>query len=209
MSAMPGPQLTVLSVADRADAWEAAGFATQGEDVAIDAVRLRCGVAGPASGIVAWGFDAETADVIDGILTLEEPRHGLDARLHPNGVTDIDHVVMMSPDGERSIAALEAVGFAVRRTREFTRGGKEMRQTFLWMGDTILEMAWEADVHEPGPATIWGLAFSVADLDETVDFLGDRCSEPRDAVQPGRRVSTLRTKDLGISVPTLLISPHR
>jgi len=205
---MRGPQLTVISVVDPVDGWEAAGFSSFEDDVAVDSVRLRTGVAGPANGIAAWGFDRETADVLDGILTLQEPRHGLDASPHPNGVVEIDHLVMMSPDGPRTISALEAVGFEVRRTREFKRGGTEMRQTFFWMGDTILEMAWEAGVADPGPATLWGLAFTVEDLDETVAYLGERCSQPRDAVQPGRRVATLRTRDLGISVPTLFISPN-
>jgi hypothetical protein len=30
----------------------------------------------------------------------------------------------------------------------------------------------------------------------------------KDAVQPGRRITTLRTRELGMSVRTALISPH-
>ena len=43
-----------------------------------------------------------------------------------------------------------------------------------------------------GPARLWGLAFGVEDLDRTAQALGDLLGRPRDAVQPGRRIATLR-----------------
>jgi hypothetical protein len=46
------------------------------------------------------------------------------------------------------------------------------------------------------------------DLDATAAHLGDVTSAPKDAVQKGRRISTLRTRDLDISVPVAFMSPH-
>jgi hypothetical protein len=51
------------------------------------------------------------------------------------------------------------------------------------------------------------LPFVAPDLDSTVAALGDRVSEIRAAVQPGRRIATLR-RCAGLSVPVALITPH-
>jgi hypothetical protein len=51
----------------------------------------------------------------------------------------------------------------------------------------------------PGPASLWGLTFAVDDLEATAEFLGDRVGRVKDAVQPGRRITTLRGKEIGIS----------
>ena len=57
-----------------------------------------------------------------------------------------------------------------------------------------------------GPAFFWGLAFKVADLDATAAFLGEeRSSPPRPAVQPGRRIATLR-RSAGLAVPVALMT---
>ena len=57
-----------------------------------------------------------------------------------------------------------------------------------------------------GPAFFWGLAFKVADLDATVAAIGEeRCSAPRPAVQPGRRIATLR-RSAGLAVPVALMT---
>jgi hypothetical protein len=45
-----------------------------------------------------------------------------------------------------------------------------------------------------GPARLWGLAFGVDDLDRTARSLGDMLGTPRNAVQPGRRIATLRAE---------------
>ncbi len=57
------------------------------------------------------------------------------------------------------------------------------------------------------PATFWGLALVTDDLDATAAGLGAACTTPKQAVQPGRRIATLKTRDLGISVPIAFMSP--
>ena len=56
------------------------------------------------------------------------------------------------------------------------------------------------------PAFFWGLALTAPDLEATVAGLGDRASEVRPAVQPGRRIATLR-RSAGLALPVALITP--
>jgi len=60
-----------------------------------------------------------------------------------------------------------------------------------------------------GPAQCWGLVFSVADLDELVSSWGDEVvSAPRPAVQPGRRIASLR-RGAGVATAVAFMTPHR
>jgi hypothetical protein len=68
----------------------------------------------------------------------------------------------------------------------------------------ILEVVEHARV-EPGPARFWGITFAVGDLDEAARTLGDRLGSIRDAVQPGRRIATIR-REAELGLPVALIS---
>ncbi|HEX6780468.1 MAG TPA: hypothetical protein VF125_00400 [Solirubrobacterales bacterium] len=130
---------------------------------------------------------------------------------HPNGLTAIDHVVAISPDLDRTVAALSFAGLDLRRVREEPTPAGAPRQAFFRLGPTILEVVQEPpEVTErkgDRPAFFWGLAFVAPDLDGTIAFLGEeRVSEIRDAVQPGRRIATLR-RAAGLSVPVALMTP--
>jgi hypothetical protein len=122
---------------------------------------------------------------------------------HPNGVTRIDHLVVTTPDLDRTTAALEAAGLAARRTRE---AGRERRQRFFRLDEVIVELVGPVEPAGDGPATLWGFAFTVADLDATAGGLAGRIGEPRQAVQAGRRIATLRRSD-EVSVPVAFMSP--
>jgi len=50
------------------------------------------------------------------------------------------------------------------------------------------------------------MTYVVTDIDATASFFGDRTARVKDAVQPGRRISTLRHQEFGMSVRTALIS---
>ena len=50
------------------------------------------------------------------------------------------------------------------------------------------------------------LSFGSHELKVTV---GDRVGTPKDAVQPGRRIATLRHRDLGLGLPVAVMTPHR
>lgn len=183
-----------LRVGDAPAAWQAAGFTVDGGVCLIDGVRIRLG--GSGSGITDWtlrGIPPATTHV-DGVPTAvstAEPGH---PSTHANGVTRIDHVVLMTPDLPRTTAALAKLDLEVRRERD----AGAFRQAFLKLGDVVLEVVGPQEPGE-GSTHVWGLTFCVDDLDATAAFLGDRISRVKDAVQPGRRITTLRGREIGIS----------
>ena len=202
-------QLRGVEIGDAPEAWRRAGFAVDGDRFVI--ARTVFHLVGPSGGRGIRGItvDGIAAD-IDGLpftgATADPPP---DDRGHANGVVDIDHLVAMSPDMDRTSAALVGAGLELRRTRTFGDGAELRRQAFFWLGDVILELAGLDRAHEPGPASLWGLALTTTDLDAAGDALGDAMGDAKDAVQPGRRIATIRTRDLGISVPVALMTPHR
>ena len=123
---------------------------------------------------------------------------------HPNGATRIDHIVVFTPDLERTTAALEEAGIERRRVREVELDEGRLRQGFFRLGEVILEVVEHGDV-EPGPARFWGITFAVSDLDAAAALLGDRLGSIKDAVQPGRRIATVRT-EANLGLPVALIS---
>ena len=211
------PRLTELHIGDDPAAWSAAGFAVVDGVTQVGHVLLRFTGTSSADaslthtseprGIHSWAFDQAIGSEIDGVPTVQTPETTETAAQHPNGVNHFDHVVLMSPDSDRTTAALTALGFEVRGVREYDMNDKPMRQTFFWMGDVILELVGPRDAGE-GYARLWGLAFSCPDLDGTVASLGERSSEARTAIQPGRRIASLRHKDLNITVPVAFMTPH-
>ncbi|MFL6061010.1 MAG: hypothetical protein ACJ72E_07255 [Marmoricola sp.] len=145
---------------------------------------------------------------LDGVPTTSSEAAPADPAQHPNGVTHIDHLVLLSPDLARTAAALAAIGVEPRRERTGELGGAPVRQVFFRLGDVILEVVGSPDAAGQGPSSLWGITFTVADIDASAAVLGEHTSTVKDAIQPGRRITTLRNRDLGMSVRTALISPH-
>ena len=152
------------------------------------------------------------ATELDGLPTAQSDRPPPSERPpHSNGVTVLDHVVAIAPALDRTVAALQAAGLDLRRIREEPTPAGAPRQAFFRLGATVLEVVQEpAEASERAggdrPAFFWGLAFICPDLDATVAGLGDRVSEIRPAVQPGRRIATLR-RSAGLKVPVALMTP--
>ncbi|PRC52547.1 glyoxalase, partial [Mycobacterium sp. ITM-2017-0098] len=73
----------------------------------------------------------------------------------------------------------------------------------------IVEVVGNPVAAAEGPSTLWGITYVVADIDATASFFGDRTTPGKDAVQPGRRITTLRHQELGMSVRTAMISARR
>jgi hypothetical protein len=208
------PTVDELIVADSPEAWRALGFAVEGDVCAIGEVRIRLAGAGAGKGLVGWSVRGLAATDLDGLPTTrserEPPGEG-PAHPHPNGVAGLDHVVAITPALERTVAALQSAGLDLRRIREQPTPAGAPRQAFFRLGATILELVEEPPeaIERSGgadrPAFFWGLALVASDLEATAAGLGDRVSEIRDAVQPGRRIATLR-RGAGLSVPIALMS---
>ncbi len=82
-----------------------------------------------------------------------------------------------------------------------------MRQGFhrIGRGGLIVELVERPEIPD-GPAAFWGLVVIVDDLDVACELLGpDRISAPKNAVQPGRRIATIRS-DAGLGLPVALMT---
>jgi catechol 2,3-dioxygenase-like lactoylglutathione lyase family enzyme len=206
--------LDELIVADPPGAWSALGFTVDGETCVVGEVRIRLAGADTGKGLTGWSLRGVEAEDLDGLATsrsdCEAPAESPSP--HPNGITALDHVVAISPDLDRTVAVLEAAGLDLRRIREEPTPAGAPRQAFFRLGAAILEVVQEpAEVSERAgggdrPAFFWGLAFVAPDLEATVAALGDHVGEARPAVQPGRRIATLR-RAAGLSIPVALMTP--
>jgi hypothetical protein len=203
-----------LAVADGPDAWSALGFAVDGDTCVIGDVRIRLVGTEAGKGLVGWSLREATGTDLDGLSTERSDRPApREPSNHPNGIVAIDHVVAITPALERTVAALQAVGLDLRRIREEPTPAGAPRQAFFRLGPTILEVVQEPpEAIERGggvdrPAFFWGLAFVAPDLDATVAGLGDRVSGIREAIQPGRRIATLR-RSASLALPVALMTPR-
>jgi catechol 2,3-dioxygenase-like lactoylglutathione lyase family enzyme len=205
--------LDELTVADSPAAWHECGFTVKDDFCVVGEVRIRFAPEEGAKALTGWRLRGVASTDLDGLpTTRSEDRLPTDPVEHPNGITVIDHVVAISSDLDRTVAALKAAGLDLRRVREEPTPAGAPRQAFFRLGATILEVVQEpAEATErhggDRPAFFWGLAFVAPDLERTVAFLGeDRVSEIRPAVQPGRQIATLR-RGAGLGVPVALMSP--
>lgn len=200
-----------MTVADPPQAWRDCGFSLEDEGCVVGEVRIRFAPE-EGRGLAGWSLRAVDSLDLDGLPTARSERPPPDAApAHPNGIASLDHVVAISSDLDRTAAALSAAGLDLRRVREEPTPAGAPRQAFFRLGSTILEVVQEppeATERAGGdrPAFFWGLAFVCPDLERTVAFFGDRASEIRPAVQPGRQIATLR-RDAGLSLPVALMTP--
>jgi hypothetical protein len=206
--------LDELAIADRPEAWRACGFEVDGDACVVGDTRIRLAGDGAGRGLIGWSLRgvSKTAE-LDGLPTArsDRPPPG-EQPAHPNGVTALDHVVAITPVLDRTVAALRAAGLDLRRIRDEPTLAGAPRQAFFRLGAVILEVVQEPEeaIARAGgpdrPAFFWGLAFVTPDLDATVAALGgDRAGEIRDAVQPGRRIATLR-RSAGLGLPVALLT---
>jgi hypothetical protein len=199
-----------IAVADAPEAWARAGFSVDSDDVCrIGGVDIRLAGSSRGTGIVGWslrGLPDGAADELDGIPTARSSAVVSMPAVHPNGVTDIDHIVLFSSDLGRTVEALAAIGVEPRRERDTQLGGRPIRQIFVRFGDVIIEVVGSPDAKSEGPSTLWGITYQVANIDATAAYFGDRTAPVKDAVQPGRRITTLRHHELGMSVRSAMIS---
>src|SRR5262245_25320025 len=153
--------------------------------------------------LVMSGVDPQLTDV-DGINVEVRPAASPLFAAHPLGAQSIDHLVIVTDSLARTTGAIaEATGAEVRRIRE----SGDLRQGFHRIGGLIVEVVERAGL-PPGPASVWGLALVVEDLDAACTRLGaELIGEARDAVQPGRRIATLQPA-AGVGIPLALMTPH-
>ncbi|MBV9213173.1 MAG: glyoxalase [Actinobacteria bacterium] len=205
-------EIDEIVLAEDAAAWAAAGFRVDEGHCDIGTVRLVLAGRETGRGLIGWSVRGELGDRdLDGLRpSRSEAPSRPSAPAHPNSVTAIDHLVAFTPDRDRTVAAVEAAGLPVRRIRDEPSPGGAGGQAFFRLGDVVLEVIeYGGDSPRAGergaPARLWGLALTVDSLERAAGALGDDLGEPRDAVQPGRRIATIR-RSAGFSIPIALMT---
>ena len=198
-------------VAGAPAAWASAGFAVRDGIAEVGTVRIRLVGPDAGRGLISWSLRGVDPTRLDGLPTERSERAPVAGGAHPNGVVSIDHVVVFSPDLDRTVAALRDAGLDLRRVREEPTPAGAPRQAFFRLGEVILEVIQAPDgsrlLADPsGPSRLWGISFLVEDLDATATVLGDRLGDPRDAVQPGRRIATAR-REAELGPPVAFMTP--
>jgi hypothetical protein len=202
-------RLIGLVVGDDPAVWAAAGFSVEDDHVDLGGVRIRLAGRDDGTGIRSWSFEPAWTRPIDCLPTIDDPTPGASRTTpaaHPNGVTALDHVVVATSDVERTTSALGEAGIEPRRTVVGARGETDVLYRFFLLGTCVLELIGPTDgaASPPDePARFAGLAFTTAIIDE----LGELAGEPRPAIQPGRRIATLR-REIGVSVPVAFLTPR-
>lgn len=200
-------ELAGLKMGDSATLWGSLGFILDNGVTHVSGVRHEFDEAG--RGILDWGFrslgeDAQEIAALDDLGFGLAPREKRPTPRHANGVISIDHLVILTPDLSRSIASFERAGITCRRVRDTKRG---MHQAFFRLGEVILEVVGAMDGASTGPSSLWGIAYTVKNLDDTAAFLGDRMRPAKPAVQKGRMIATL-DRAVGSSVSIAFMSPE-
>jgi hypothetical protein len=194
MSAMARARTIVVS--EGPEPWSRLGFAVQ-EDGTARVGRLSIATGGEALGVRAAGLELDRPDGLVITPTTEDP---VPATAHPNGALGVDHIVAFTDDLDRTSAALEAAGAPLRRRAE-PRPGTPM--AFHRLGELVIELVQTG----ARPSALWGLVVTVADLDACARALGPLLGTARDAVQPGRRIATVRP-EAGLTSALALITPQ-
>jgi catechol 2,3-dioxygenase-like lactoylglutathione lyase family enzyme len=193
-------QLAGLAIADPPDRWHALGFGVDDRDrVVLGGVELALGASTPAAhGITGWTLRHVAAEGdIDGLPTAVTEEAPADpGAAHSNGALGVDHVVIVTPDFDRSAAALAHRGMELRRVRQ----AGDRRQGFRRLGPTIMELV---EAPEAPTTGFWGLTIVVADL----GALDPQVGPARPAVQPGRHIATLDAS-AGLSTRLAFMDPE-
>ena len=194
MPAMAAQARTIVTGGEPA-AWVRLGFALQ-EDGSACVGGLRLATGGDELRVEAFGLAEERPDGLAITATAAPECERLE---HPNGALAVDHVVAFTDDLDRTVDALERAGAPLRRRAE-PRPGTPM--AFHRLGPLVLEVVGGAE----RPA-LWGLVVVVADLDACARDLGPLLGDVRAAVQPGRRIATVRP-EAGVPVALALMTPQ-
>lgn len=189
-------------------AWRAVGFDVDDDgEMQLGGIRIRLtGVESTAgSGMTEWVLaDApdRTVAEIDGLVTSHGSAPELAGVDQPNGVIGIDHLVVYTPDLEKTCESIAAAtGAPLKRIRE----AGAIRQGFHRLGELIVEVVTFPQI-EVTHAAFWGLALNVRDIDAIFDRCGEgSMSPPKPAVQPGRLIASFR-KEAGLGLPVAVMT---
>lgn len=200
--------LLALHAGGQINSWESIGLKFDGFSCYLGDVALEIHEGTP--GLTGWTICAESPGVfdIDGIPTTVVAESHTRPASSPCGtekITGLDHVVINTDNLDRTCDALcSHLGVEVRRERDAGRG---VVQRFVKLSNTIIEVVTGPHVTTPG-ASLWGMVISVDNMETWAAQCGpDITSVPKQATQPGRLISTVRS-GVGLGVPFAVMTPH-
>lgn len=158
---------------------------------------------------LTWQRTRASADSTHGIRLFflqRNERLERSAETAPAAVSLLDHLVIATPDPERTAALYGArLGLDMKLDRTIAAIGT--RFLFFRTGGLVFEIIHRIkDGRSDGPDKIYGVSWRVADVEATRTRLqeaGLEVSEVREGRKPGTRVFTVRTGTFG--VPTIVI----
>ena len=189
-----------LVLADEPETWERLGFAPDADGaLALGELSVRLAGRAAGSGLVELRVERLLAERPDGlpVVAAAEGGPGRAVAPHPNGATAIDHAVVFTDDRDRTAAALAAAGGTCAGAADRRSCLRVM--AFVRFGALILEVA-----QAGGPTRFWGITIVVPDLDA---LAGPLVGSPRPAIQPGRRIATVK-RGAGLALALALITPR-
>ena len=187
------PVARQISLPGDAGTWERLGFVP---GAPVGEVRME-----PGAARLELGIEGLLQDRPDGLALVAVAPEPVEPGTHPNGATVVDHVVALTDDMERTLAALAEAGLEVRRMRVPPEA--PVRQAFINLRTLILEVV-EVD---GDAAALWGVTIVVADMDALARELGSLLEAPREAVQAGRRIATVGP-DAELATPLAFMTPR-
>jgi hypothetical protein len=194
-----------LTIGGDPQQWRALGLTVSGDGL-VPFLFTSLRIVDGEPGIQGWtlsGIDP-AIDEIDGLSTTVVDASRPVIAQHPNGAVELDHLVVLTGSLERTCGAIaDATGAPLKRVRDLGH----TRQGFhrVGRGGVIVEVVERREVGD-GPASFWGVVLNVADLDAAVDVAGpELVGSAKDAVQPGRRIATVRN-EAGLGLPVAMMS---
>lgn len=199
-----------ICLPDTAQSWADLGFRLTGGAFTVGLLTISTGADRLALAVVGA---ARACDGLALVAAADPPRDSIDdgapghrGPVHPNGVDGVDHLVLTTGNVDAALAGLAACGVTPRRELVTERFGPPTRQVFAWWGGVIVELLGPAEPGSEGHTRCWGVTFTSPDLEHTKRVLGPLGGSIRQAVQPGRRILSVRSPSLSIAVAVM--DPH-
>ena len=198
-----------LLVRSPIEPWQRVGLRIEDGRSWIGGTCLRFVDVGPGDepAMVGWTLVGSPSEppLIDGLATEHLDEIEPQSWSHPLGATSFDHVVVNTSSIERTCGEIDRVtGEPLKRIRD---AGPGVRQGFHRLGSMIVEVV-ESPRFTGDVAAFWGFVLVVDDLFAAAERLGpDVMSMPKQAVQPGRLIASIRA-EVGLGLPVALMTPH-
>lgn len=197
------PTIAELHVGDDPSAWERLGFRINQRRCLVG--RTEVVFSDGPTGIHSWALRNSLPSQFGPIpTTFTENPAPEPSIVHPNGSVGFHHVVLMVPEFDKGKTALRNAGVQVEDGQPFGSPDKAMLRSAPKMGDIELELIGPKSEDQSRNWDLWGLVIAVSDIEATTEFVGDLLGRVKPAVQPHRRIATLRKEaELGVAVAFL------